>query len=203
MSNFNPSNDTSLEDGVRLYEERAQQALQMLHSKGFGQRTPPQIQTTGGIMPYQGTIPTNLPQLSDNELGYYMGVLTEWNAYVQDQLAQANVQYAKAKAILEHVEAKLRIAYARDEDDKKRSNPERDDHMKTDRRYVEANSNLIYWETLYTHIKAIANSADQAFTAVSRRITQRGQEIDRGNRGGSVANIGHGGPMFGNRAGHT
>lgn len=200
MSNFNPSNEISLEEGIRLYEERAQQAIALLHQKGFGQRVPPQIQTNSGMMPYQGTLPTNLPELTDDQLGYYMGVLTEWNAYVQDQLAQANVQYAKAKAIIEHVEAKLRIAYARDEEDKKRSNPERDDFMKADRRYLESNSNLIYWETLYTHIKAIANSADQAFSAVSRRITQRGQEIDRGNRGNTVANIGHGAPMFGRRS---
>lgn len=201
MSNFNPSNDTSIEDGIQLYELRAQQALALLASKGFGNPQIPVMQTAAGPQPYQGHIPDNLPDLDDNQLGFYLGLLSGWNGYVQQQLAEANVHHSKVKAILEHVEAKLRIAYGRDEEDKKRSNPERDDHMKSDRRYLEANSNVIYWETLYTHIRAIANSAEQAFAAVSRRITQRGQEIDRGNRGGSVtghANL-QGGPMFGQR----
>lgn len=199
MSNFNPVNDVSIEEGIRIYEEKAQQAIALLHQKGFGPRSAPVYTTNIGVVAYQGTIPTNLPELSDDQLGYYMGLLTEWNAYVQYQLAESDVHKEKAKAILEHVEAKLRIANGRDEEDKKRSNPERDDFMKVDRRYLDANSNLIYWETMFAHIKAIANSAEQAFSAVSRRITQRGQEIDRGNRGNTVANIGHGGPMFGQR----
>ncbi len=197
MSNFNPANDASIEEGIRLYEEKAQHALNLLHQKGFGPRQAPTMNSQIGVVSYQGTIPTNLPELSDDQLGYYMGLLTEWNAYVQYQLAESDVHREKAKAILEHVEAKLRIAFGRDEEDKKRSNPERDDYMRADRRYLQANSDLIYWETLYAHIKAIANSAEQAFSAVSRRITQRGQEIDRGNRGNTVSNIGHGGPIFG------
>jgi hypothetical protein len=200
MSNFIPDNNTTIEDGIKLYEERAAQALQMLASKGFGSPTPPRVQTQAGLMSYQGSLPPNLPDLDDNQLGYYMGLLTEWNAYVQCQLAEADVQFQKVKAILEHVEAKLRIAYGRDEEDKKRSNPERDDCMKADRRFLEASSNVIYWETIYTHIKAIANAAEQAFAAVSRRITQRGQEIDRGNRGNTVSSI-PSGPMFGRHRG--
>lgn len=198
MSNFAPVG-MSIEEGANLYTDRSRAALDALSKKGFGSPNPPMVQTSAGLMPYQGTIPPNLPDLDDNMLGYYMGLLSEWNSYVQSQLAEASVQYTNAKAILEHTEAKLRIAYQVDENDKKRSNPERDDYMTTDRRFIEAKSNVIYWDTLYTSIKAIANSAENAFSAVSRRITQRGQEIDRGNRTGAVtghANI-PSGPMFG------
>jgi hypothetical protein len=201
MSNFNPNNTMPIEEGQALYENRAQQALAVLAHKGFGGAKPPMMNTQGGNMPYQGHVPTNLPEMTDNELGYYMGLLSEWNNYVQQQLAESSVNFTKAKAILEHVEANLRIAYQIDENDKKRSNPERDDYMTSDRRYAEAKSNLLYWDTLYTSIKAIANSAEQAFAAVSRRITQRGQEIDRTNRVGGTtgqANI-PAGPMFGGR----
>lgn len=189
----------SMEDGIALYRSKAQAALEALRQKGFGVPNPPMVQSNIGPVVYQGTIPTNLPELDDNQLGYYMGLLTEWNNYVQYQLAEANVKLAEAKSVLELVEGKLRIAYQVDENDKKRSNPERDDYMKTDQRYVVANSDVIYWDTMYTSIKAIANSAEQAFAAVSRRITQRGQEIDRSNRGGTVHNIPSGGPMFGRR----
>lgn len=194
MPNFTPNNDVSLEDGKAIYEQRATQAIAVLAQKGFGNAPQPTVQTSAGPMPYQGHIPPSLPEMNDNELGYYMGLLSEWNNYVQDQLAQASVQNTKAKTILEHVEAKLRIAYQYDEG-KKRSNPERDDYMTTDTRFVQAKSDVVYWDTIYTSIRAIANSAEQAFAAVSRRITQRGQEIDRGNRNSGVTNIPTG-PMF-------
>lgn len=203
MSNFNPKNDPTIEEGTSIYESKAKAALDALRNKGFGTPNPPMMQTTAGYMPYQGHIPPNLPDLSDNELGTYMGLLSEWNNYVQSQLAEASVQLAKSKAILEHVEGKLRIAYGTDENDKKRTVQERDDYKTTDLRFITANSDVIYWDTLYTSIRAIANSADQAFSAVSRRITQRGQEIDRNNRSGSVtqgSNISAAGPMFGRRS---
>jgi hypothetical protein len=174
----------------------------MLRAKGFGNAKIPSVDTPAGPQPYQGNVPHNLPELTDDQLGFHLGLLSEWNNYVQQQLAESDVHLQKVKAILEHVEAKLRIAYTRDEEDKKRSNPERDDMMTADRRYIEANSHVIYWETLFTHIKAIANSADQAYSAVSRRITQRGQEIDRNNRSGSLnghSNI-PAGPLFGRRS---
>lgn len=203
MTNFNPNNTMPIEEGQALYEDRAQRAISELTYKGFGGAKPPLMSTSAGNMPYQGHIPANLPEMSDNELGYYMGLLSEWNNYVQQQLAEASVNFTKAKAILEHVEANLRIAYQVDENDRKRSNPERDDYMTSDRRYVEAKSSVIYWDTLYTSIRAVANSAEQAFAAVSRRITQRGQEIDRTNRVGGTTqqtNIAPG-PMFGGRRG--
>lgn len=191
----------SLEEGQSLYETKAQQATQALMQMGFGNAPLPTVQTVAGAVPYQGQIPPNLPDLTDRELGYYMGLISEWNNYVQQKLAETSAQFTKAKAVLEHVEAHLRIAYQIDENDKKRSNPERDDYMTSDRRFVEARSNAIYWDTLYTYLRAVANSAEQAFSAVSRRITQRGQEIDRGNRVGSTTGQTNlpSMPVFGNR----
>lgn len=201
MSNFNPTNRTSLEEGQAMYENRSQHALTSFSQMGFGSATPPSVQSAAGMIPYTGHVPSNLPELNDTELGHQMGLLSEWNSYVQQKLAETSVQLMKSEAVLEHVEAHLRIAYQTDDNDKKRSNPERDDYMTCDSRFVEAKSSVVYWNTLYTSIKAVANSAEQAFSAVSRRITQRGQEIDRGNRSG--ATTGHTnipqGPMFGRR----
>lgn len=201
MSNFNPNNTISLDDGKAAYETKAQHALGFLASKGFvGNTQPPMVATAGGPAPYQGHIPPDLPSLDNTQLGHLMGLLSEWNHYVQDQLATASSNHTKAKAVLEHVEAQLRIAYQYDDNEKKRSNPERDDYMQADRRFVEAKSEVIYWDTIYTTIRAIANSAEQAFAAVSRRITQVGQEIERGNRTGHAtghSNINGSGPIFG------
>lgn len=198
---FNPSLEMSIEDGIDLYESRAQGAQQSLISKGFISPEPPSYKTENGlIQSYRGELPSDLTVISDTQLGTYMSLLSSWNHYVQCQLAEANIQLAKTKAIMEHVEAKLRITYQRDEEGKKRSNPERDDYVRSDKRYIEAQSNVIYWEAMYTYIKAIANAAESAFSAVSRRITQRGQEIDRNNRTGSVnGHTNPSGPLFGRR----
>lgn len=201
-NNFAAGTDVTIEEGVEIYERKAQMAIDALKQKGFGTPTPPMVQTDVGPMAYQGHIPPNLPDLNDNQLGYYMGLLSEWNNYVQTQLAEASVQLAKARSILEHVEAKLRIAYGTDnETDKKRTVQERDDFKTSDRRYIQANSDVIYWDTIYTSIRAVANAAEQGFAAVSRRITQRGQEIDRNGRNNGInqGNIPVAGPMFGQR----
>ncbi len=201
MANFSPNNRMSLEEGQALYEDRSRQALMTFQQMGFGVSSPPMVQSPAGPVPYQGHVPPNLPDLDDSQLGHQMGLLSEWNNYVQQKLAEASMQLAKSKSILEHVEAQLRIAYQTDENDKKRSNPERDDYMTCDSRFVQAKSEWLYWDSLYTAIRAVANSAEQAFAAVSRRITQRGQAIDRDNRVG--ATTGHSnipqGPMFGRR----
>lgn len=186
MGSFNPNNEITLEEGINAYRSSASQALSFLAQKGFAMPGPPTYNTQSGPQPFRGEIPSSLTSLTDDQLGTYMGLLTEWNNYVQTQLAEADTQLQEVKAILELTEAKLRILYTRDPDGKKRSNPERDDLMTADRRYVEARSQVIHWETVYKYIRAIANSAENSFSAISRRITQRGQEIDRSNRQGNT-----------------
>lgn len=186
MSSFNPSTEISLEEGIQKYQESASNAYDLLYQRGFPMPEPPHYHSKEGVRPYRGELPPDLTALSDDQLGTYMGLLTEWNNYVQTQLAEADTKLAEVKAIMELTEAKLKILYARDVDGKKRSNPERDDLMTADRRYVDARSQVLHWETVFKYIKAISNSAENSFSAISRRITQRGQEIDRAKRDGHV-----------------
>lgn len=199
MSQLTVNAEIDLQDGIDLYTNTMASSLTMLSQKGFAPPTPPIYQTSTGQMYYRGELPTDLTALTDDQLGTYMGLLSEWNGYVQFQLAEADSQLSAAKAQLALVEAKLRISYKYDEEGKKRSNPERDDCVGSDRRYVDANKNTLYWETIWRYTKAIAFRAEQAFSAVSRRITQRGQEVDRDRRTGNVT--GHTnvptGPLFG------
>lgn len=198
MSNFNVSTEISLEEGVGLYEARIQQAMATLNTKGFTMSAPPTVQTQGGTMPYRGELPPDLTTLNDSQLGTYMGLLSEWSTYVRTQMAEAQANFDEALAEQVLIEAKLRISYKMDEDGKKRSNPERDDMVGADRRYVEAKSKVIYWDTIRNYIKAIAFGAEAKFSAISRRITQRGQDLERerrthGTTGGSNIPTG---PMF-------
>lgn len=202
MSNFDANPEIKLEEGVSLYEARMAQAIQTLGQKGFVMPQPPSYQTSAGVMPYRGDLPKDLTSLNDQELGMYMGLVNEWQGYVQSQLAEARSQLDTAKEKVALIEAKLRISYQYDGDGKKRSNPERDDYVGSDRRYVDAKSQVIYYEAIYQYIRAIAISAENSFSAVSRRITQRGQDIERERRNHGVTGGGNllpTGPMFGGR----
>lgn len=201
MSSYQVNPEITIEEAQQLYETRVNAAITEVGKKGFTMPPPPQWGTPSGVVPYRGELPTDLTVLTDDQLGMYMGLLSEWLNYVQMQLAEASTQQLKAKSSLAAVEAKLRIAYRLDEEKKKRSNPERDDHVGADRRFIEAQANLLYWETMYRYINAIAQGADNAFTAVSRRITQRGQDIERERRahnqtGGHIPQ----GAVFGRRS---
>lgn len=200
MSNFSTNLEMSLEDGLGLYRHKAQEAQNNIAQRGLIMPMQPMVATNAGAQPFRGELPSDLVALRDDQLGTILGLLSEWNNYVQAQLAETSSHLSVAKAELEFIEAKLRIVYQKDPaEHKKRSNPERDDYVGTDPRYVQARSDVLYWEKIYVFVRAIANSAEQSFAAVSRRITQKGQEIDRMNRtqgatGGS--NIPQGGPLF-------
>ncbi len=198
MPNMKVSFGADLDQALATYQNKMDVALQMLGQKGFMPIQPPYYQTSGGNVPYRGELPHDLTALTDDHLGYYLGMLSEWNAFVQFQLAEADSQLTCSKAKLVTTEANLRMSYKFDEADKKRTSQEKDDCVHSDVRFIEANSNVIYWETIYRYIKAIAFSAEQAFSAVSRRITQRGQEVDRNRRDGNInggTNIPQG-PLF-------
>lgn len=200
MTNFNVNMEMNLEDGLAIYRQKAAQAQSDIMNRGFVMPRQPMVDSSVGVQPYRGELPSDLTALSDSQLGTTLGLLSEWNNYVQAQLAEVSGYKDEAKISMEFIEAKLRIAYQRDPSEhKKRSNPERDDYVNTDPRFVEARSTVLYWEKMYHFVRAIANAAEQSFSAVSRRITQRGQEIDRMNRNngaGQGTNI-NPGPLFG------
>jgi len=201
MANFKPNFEVDLDVGLNNYKAKMQAALSALSQKGFGPLQPPAYNTPNGPQVYRGELPHDLTSLTDDQLGYYMGLLSEWNAFVQFQLAEYDSHLSAAKSELSLVEANLRMSFKYDEENKKRSNPERDDCVKCDQRFNEADGNVIYWETKWRYAKAIAFSAEQSFNAVSRRITQRGQEVDRHRRDGNISNGTNipNGPMFGRR----
>ncbi len=67
--------------------------------------------------------------------------------------------------------------------------------MMVDKRYVEIRRNVLYTEGVYRFTRAIAESADKNWDTVSRRISQRQKETDRGGRENGVGAF-NGGPML-------
>jgi len=181
VASFEIENQLPLDDGLNCYRIR-EAVLVEYQKRGLPMPPAPMRQHE----PYQGDIPNDLTTLNDQELGQYMSLLSLWINYVGIQMAMAKMEKTIAEHQLMFTEATIRLSYKRDEDGKKRTGPERDDMVHCDRRYIEANRTFIFLEAFASLISVVYKSAEQNFNAISRRITQRGQETERGNRGHNV-----------------
>jgi len=192
---FEIENALPLDDGLNAYRIR-EAALDQFQKRGFVMPMAPVFQQGSSVSEYRGEIPSDLTVLSDQQLGQYMSMLSLWINYVGIQMALARLEKTIAKHQLEFTEATIRLSYKRDDEGKKRTSQEREDMMRCDRRFIEANRTFVYLEAFAALIEVVYKSAEQNFNAVSRRITQRGQDQDRGNRGHHVNNMQGNSPMI-------
>lgn len=194
MSNFNVNTEMPLTEASALFDNIHQRVGVALAGKGLvGNTQPPMVSQNGQNVPYNGYIPADLTSLDDNGLGWYLGMLSVWQDYVSEQLAEAIAQKTIAENKLNMVEAHLLMVHKKD-GEKKRPEPERKAMVLTDRRYIEAQATAIYHETFYRYVNAIYKNADQNYTAISRRISQRQQDVERQKRTSGFGNVS--GPMF-------
>lgn len=144
---------------------------------------------------YQGEMPDDITRLTDTQLGVLLGQADAWCEYTGTQLALVRADRDSAEKELDLIAAKLRTRLRfNDETGKKFTAQEREDLIKVDTRYVNAQSKVLYYEALYRYTDAVSKAADRNFQTASRRITQRGQELQR-NRRDSNTNSSNG-PYF-------
>lgn len=158
--------------------EVANIALQDVARRGFVFPQPPQTQ-------YQGTLPNNIIHLDDNALGDLLSHIAEWLGFAQSELAKARAARNEAEAKMSFVKARIRLA-VKATAEKKTSNPEMDDIVTADARYIEAQRNYLYCEAVHDYTRQLVESGQRDWDTVSRRITQRGQDVERMIRGQSV-----------------
>lgn len=161
------------------------------------------ISGKGLVMPslpgngFNGELPGELTLLNDNQLGDLLSKLATYCGYVDTELAKASVERDIAKYALEFVRAKIRLSIKSSvETQGKLTTKDKDDLVETDPRVVEATSRAIYTDAVYSITKTILNMAERSWDTVSRRITQRGQDIERSKREVNVSNIQRPGHRF-------
>ena len=177
---YNPN--MTLDEANEIYEIK-QQALNDFMKRGFVLPELPSYTDEQGIQRiYQGQVPADLTDLSDKELGSYLSMLNAWMSYAGMQKTLADMSRSEAKQKMETTESMIRLSHKTDSEGKRLSNPERDDLVRQDRRVATARSAYMYLEFLYQMMAQTYKNAEQCYAAISRRITQRGQEIDRDNR---------------------
>lgn len=185
---FDVENQMDLAEGMSLYEIQAS-VLEDFHRRGFVIPPAPTQNTTQGPAPYRGDLPPDLTQLNDQELGALMTILTQWLDYVGTQMTLTDMARTSAEEQRAFTEAKIKLTYKFDNEEKKRTVQERDAMVKVDRRYATVNRSFIYLDDLYGLIEGKYKAAKQSYAAVSRRVTQRGQEIERANRTDTVGSL--------------
>jgi hypothetical protein len=151
------------------------------------------VYASGLVLPqvpqgYSGEMPGTLTDLDDARLGDLLNKLSGWCSFVDAELAKADSARNEAKARLEFVRARVRIMVKHYEE-KKLTNPDKDDLVSTDPRVVTSTGRHLYCEAVYSLTRAIRERAQRNWDTVSRRITQRGQEIERMRRDTNINNV--------------
>jgi hypothetical protein len=173
-----------IEIGTRQLDVQ-QDALRALFASGLGAPTSPEN--------YKGEIPANLTQLDDLHLGDLLSKLSAWCGFVDFEYAKALSARNEARARSEFIQARIRLMIKADPEQKKLTGPDKDNIVTTDPRTITAEQKVLYCEAIYEYTKVLREMAQRNWDTVSRRITQRGQEIDRMRRETNIGNA----PMSG------
>jgi hypothetical protein len=134
----------------------------------------------------QEQLPPDLARLGDDDLGSWLGRITARLGHVGDMLPIAESQMRAAKKELGFISSKLYRLYKYDEQNKKATEQERKSCMTVDQRYIDADVRADFCETYYDILKQAYANLEQDYTAVSRRISQRQQDVERDRRGHNV-----------------
>lgn len=133
-------------------------------------------------------LPEDLTRLDDNQLGQLLNVLGQWVGYIDQQLANADSARNSADSYLTYIQARVRIEI-KSRSEKKLTSQEKNDIMETNPQVVDAKNKSMFWDAIYRLTKSLRDSVQLSWETASRRITQRGQEVDRMRRETNVAGI--------------
>jgi len=158
-----------------------QDALTQVQSRGI---IAPSLPTSG----YRGEMPQDITSLDDNDLGDLLNNLSQYTGYVESELAQAQAKLDSAKAQFDFTYARVRIGVKMSMEGRL-TDRDKTDLVVTDPRVVEAQARVLYSESVYRLTRTIREQAQRNWETVSRRITQRGQEVERMKREHNVAGI--------------
>jgi hypothetical protein len=147
----------------------------------------PQSISTGD---FRGEMPQSLAAMDDDDLGDLLTKVGEWTAYVEFELAKADTARKQSEAQLNFTKASIRLSLKADQlSGKKLTVSDKNDLMTTHPHVVDATAKAIFDESVYQMMRAIAEKAQRNWDTISRRITQRGQQVERIKRENNVASL--------------
>lgn len=139
--------------------------------------------------PYRGEMPAEITSLDDEQLGDLLNNLSVWCGYLDVELAKADASYREALKALEGLRANIRLRLKVDEEGKRLTGPDKDDRVESEPRVASATRREVYCYAIFRILRGVRDQAQKNWETVSRRITQRGQEISRMRREVNVAGV--------------
>lgn len=175
---FGPPED--VDEGARALDVY-QDAMAHVQSRGINS---PVLPASG----YRGEMPQDLTSLDDDELGDLLNNLSQFTGYVESELAQAQAKLDSAKAQYEYIYAGTRLKVKAGSEGRL-TDRDKTDLVVTHPSVRDAQAKVLYAESIYRLTRTIREQAQRNWETASRRITQRGQEVERMKREHSVAGI--------------
>lgn len=136
---------------------------------------------------FNGIIPSSITDLGDDELGDLLQQFSNWCGFVGAEFAKAESELEVAKAQLDFIQSSVRIAL-KVQQEGRMTVQDKTDAMRNDVRVSSAHSKYLFHFTKFNVLKSLKDMSQRSWETVSRRITQRGQDIERMRRGETVGN---------------
>lgn len=187
---------------------------QALEEYDIGNQVQRELEGKGIVLPerpkirgkdYDGTLPPNLMEISDFDVGELLTKTTEWAEYISGCLAWMEAAEIEAKDRVETVKAFIRKRLLEERermkekgeaissDDKKYKD---DDEVRTNPQFVEENANYLRYQCLKIITKRAYEAAEKNRVAVSNAIRLREESGKREGRRASATGRRRGGGSF-------
>ena len=134
---------------------------------------------------FDGTVSKAITDLDDDELGDMLQKLNVWCGFVEAEDAKTESELEVAQAQYEFIQSHVRIALKYTQEGRM-TTQDKTDAIRNDERVSTAHSKYLFHFTKFNVLKALRNTSQRSWETVSRRITQRGQDIERLRRGETV-----------------
>lgn len=168
-----------IEEGPRHYEV-SEEAFQDLIDRGLKLPERPDSRESEFVGDDGGIImPSNLVDLSDEDLGELYGVLEQYYAYAAGQLALVKNSFKESDKQHRFIAAKVRLG-------KDGTEKGKDAKKLIDRRFVISEAEAFKQECLHNLIAKVVEAAEADLKFVSRSISIRDQRLKSAGRAASI-----------------
>lgn len=172
-------NDEETDTVLKQYSSGLDDAKRSILEKGFSMPTKP-------ISGFNGQIPSDTVSLGDDELGDLLVQLSNWIEWAEIEMMQIKAQVDASKKKVDFLHSNIRIASRNSGE--KMTVQDKLDVTNCDKRVIEEEAKLLFYEAQYDLIRVMVNGAKTNWDTISRRITQRGQDLERMKRVDNVNN---------------
>lgn len=170
--------------------QQSLQRLEMVHSRSFAVFQNMGFQLVPRPGDFDGDLPQNISDFNSENLSLLHVKMSAFSAYAFQQMMIAEGQRDSAEIALKRTRALVRLKLgSRNQENKKYTVDDKTDMMTVDARVAVAEENYLTALTVWRLIKVISEKSEKGIAAISRYMTMRVAEMERGKIEQQRANI--------------